>query len=332
MTRLRRHRRDHRARAPRKRRRRNLVKFIPSADSDFAHTANQFATKIATNPPLFGLNTDDATCITDAVNAYRTTLAVAINHRTRTIEVVDHKDAARKSAEEVVRRFANIIRANPDVSVLDKKRLRIKQRPTKLKHRSCPSNPPMLQFIGTGDGVAAASIMGAAGGVHVLKFFDYESTNIKEVGKIRRAKPECVVRLELFVGLVPMGQPIPKHPGECFRSGGFMTYMRSFTKSPMEVNFPIPAEPMFVVYWAKWADSAGNTSRFSKTCVARVEGWSHADGVRGHELPAGHELQQIETKCLIVQLPEYALPMGVGDAEDVVEEMRMLPVEVSSSP
>jgi len=33
---------------------------------------------------------------------------------------------------------------------------------------------------------------------------------------------------------------------------------------------------MLVVYWARWADATGEVSRFSETCVARVEGWSGA--------------------------------------------------------
>ncbi len=38
---------------------------------------------------------------------------------------------------------------------------------------------------------------------------------------------------------------------------------------------PLASEPMRVVYWARWADSAGNVGPFSATAVGWIEGGSH---------------------------------------------------------
>ncbi len=38
----------------------------------------------------------------------------------------------------------------------------------------------------------------------------------------------------------------------------------------------MPRRPMKVVYWARWADATGGVGPWSKTCVARVEGWHDA--------------------------------------------------------
>jgi hypothetical protein len=43
----------------------------------------------------------------------------------------------------------------------------------------------------------------------------------------------------------------------------------------------VPATPMLVVYWARWADAKGATGRFCPTVTARVEGWGEARTGRG---------------------------------------------------
>jgi hypothetical protein len=109
---------------------------------------------------------------------------------------------------------------------------------------------------------------------------------------------------------------------------------------------------MLVVYWGRWADSTGDVSRWSKPCVARVEGWSTAAGalppaLTGADraaLPAGEAearagqralTGRVETRYVFIhapttiagELPEASpppaqrlpqLPEGI-DAEDVVQ-------------
>jgi hypothetical protein len=70
----------------------------------------------------------------------------------------------------------------------------------------------------------------------------------------------------------------------------------------MEVQFPIPSEPMLFVYWARWADSTGEVSRWSKPCVARVEGWTSSMPA----LPEGGsalQARRVETKYVFIQTP-----------------------------
>jgi len=278
---LRRHRRDHRARAPKRIKRRNLVKFIPRADSDFAFVAHSvFLGYLKRDPAAHGVTIDDVETISKAVSEFRAALAKASVRRVRNPQLVMQKDVARAKAEAVVRRYANIIRANPKVSAMNKGLLRLKPRPKKLGKRKCPSHPPRLRFMGSGDGVAGGIAPGSGSGVHVLRFSDAEDGGVIvstwSYGKVRKAKPDGAVRLELYFDMIPQGEPVPVVPHE----RGWPKYLRSYTKSPMEVEHPIPSQPMLIVYWARWADSAGVTSRWSKTCVARVEGWS------SHSLPA----------------------------------------------
>ena len=341
----RRRRRDPRAKAPKRRKRRNLVKFIPEADSDFAFTALQFATILRADPAAHGLAEEDAASVEAAVEAFRAALIPALRKRSRTAEAVYAKDQARAKAEAIVRRYANIIRANPEVSATKKALLRIKERPARLRARVCPRRKPTLMYVATREGENGLLGRGMGSGVHLIKFFD-----VDEWGNYRRAKPEGAARLELFVGFVAPGEPIPKHPAEA--SGGWPLYLRSYTRSPAEVEFPMPRSgPMMVVYWGRWADATGEVGPFSATLEAHVEGWVEAGagtmavtGARSGEasraLPPGGdalaavaqiEARRVETKLIVVQSP-YALLEGVqagwpaleaADAESGADEALM---------
>lgn len=298
--------------------RRNLDKFVPRADSDFAFTAEHFARAIAADPEKHNLCQEDAAELTKTVAAYRKALALAIGAKTRGFGTIRDKDRARRKAEEIVRMYANVIRADPCVAKVDKMLLRIKQRPRKLKQRNCPKRPPVLRFLRSIDGIGHNAGVGNGSGVHVLEFRDVDDKLMPEGKNSRRAKPDGAVRLELFVDLIPVGEnagAVPKSPFDRVRAGrGWPWYLRSFTKSPMEVEFPLPAQPMLVVYWARWADATGDVSRFSKTCVARIEGWTpHANSLPSADqqttIIEPREAPRLEARCVIMQLP-YALPAG----------------------
>lgn len=327
MPRLRSHRRDRRARAPKRRKRRNLVKFIPEGDSDFALTASNFLSRLRSDPAGHDLAPEDVAEVEQAVTEYRSALAKSLLRHTRTKQTILLKDISREKCEQVIRRWANVIRANPDLDDVKKKILRLKPRPKKLKDRKCPQNPPELMFLGTGDGVAFEAGIGNGSGVHVLQWRANSSryAGDRETGQWRRARPDGATRMELFVDLVPMGQPIPRHPAELT---GRPWYLGSFTTSRMEVHFPIPSEPMLVVYWGRWADAKGRVGRFSRTCTARVEGWTQN---ARPALPQGSESPRIETKVVFVQvsrsepaaLPDYAGDDGLIDGRRAIEAMEV---------
>lgn len=333
MPKLRRQRRDHRARAPKNRRRRNLVKFIPEADSDFAFTASNFASHIRRNADVCNVSADEVAEIDKAVKGFRealTALLVARVGKGHSPQLRMRKDTARKKAEEIVRRYANIIRADPNVSEMNKTQLRLKAKPKKLGKRKCPRTPPTLQFLGSGDGVAGGVGIGSGSGVHVIQFVDQEQDAILVR---RKAKPDGAVRVELFFDMIPVGEPVPRLPNE----RGWPKYENSYTRSPMEVDFPIPSEPMLLVYWARWAGSACDVSRWSKPCVARVEGWtSHAlPQAKAAMLENGQRTlaaaTRVETKYVYIQTPIAGeLPDGLeGDAANeaiaALGQRQMLP-------
>ena len=227
-------------------------KFIPDSDSDFALMARNFALPIARDPARYFLSADDAQKITSAVGGFRDALVIATRPGTRTKIAIMAKDVARSEAERTVRKYANLSRANDRVSQVNKKLIAVRERPRRLRRRMCPKRPPHLRYRPSASGSAD---------VHLLEF--------REAFAARsRAKPFGAARLELFVGLIAPGQPVPESPAP---PGAW--YLRSFTTNPIRVKFPVSQEPMLVVYWGRWADATGDVGPWSATVPARVEGW-----------------------------------------------------------
>lgn len=304
-------RKDHRARAGKRIRRRNLAKFIPSSDSDFAMTGRNFVNYLRIHADACHVTSDTIADLDRAVTHFRGCLAVTQVSQDRNTMAVIRKNEARLVAAEAVSAVADVIRADRNIDLLHKRMLRIKVKPKRMKQRNCPVRPPMLQFVGTDDGQGLSAGMGGGSGVHIIKFFDTDG-----FGVMKRAKPDGAARLELFIDYVPEGAPIPTHPAQ---QRGWHNYVGSFTKSPMRVEFPVPRNgAMLIVYWARWADATGAVGKFSKTCVARMEGWSSSPVARAElETQAQHSLvdtlgsQELEAKFVVIQAP-LQLPEAHG--------------------
>jgi hypothetical protein len=242
--------------------RRSADKFIPPKDGDFCVMANGFARTIGDDPARFGMSADDAAEVIAAARAFDEARQADECEATSTRLTTLAKNDARQAAERIVRRIANQIRGDSHVSDSDKLSLRIEQRPATLARRKCPQTAPALLFEGSNSGKGAS---GELRDLHVIRFFD-------AIGTGTLAKPEGAERLELFVELVARDERVPAHPGEL--TGGRAWYLRSFTRSPMRIEFPMPAAPRLVVYWGRWAGAGGEVGPWSETLVTRVEGWT----------------------------------------------------------
>jgi hypothetical protein len=237
-------------------------KFIPNSDYKFRHMAKQLRKAVLPDPAKYMLTREDAEALDQAVTRFDADLNLARGNATSNALLVMRKNLSRKAAEIQVRRCANVIRASDRISVSDKLIAGVSERSKSSGVRKCPEQPPILKFKGSETDSAPG------GGVHVLCY--------KIGNDIQgRQKPHGASRAELFVDLVMPGDPVPEFPGQYL--GGRPWYLRSYTKSPIRVLHPVPPVPMLVVYWARWADARGNVGPFSKTCVARVEGFTSAN-------------------------------------------------------
>jgi len=232
-------------------------KFIPDSDSEFAIMARSFANGIAKDPARYKISEEDSQMISRVVQEYRDALCTATAHGTRTVAAIGLKDEVRKKCEDVVREFGNFIRANRQISSADKIGVCVKERSKRLRPRTCPQTAPRLKFVST------TLPDGSPSGTHILRYHD-------GFGPGSRAKPDGAVRIELFADLVAPDEPVPEFPGQY--PTGRPTYVRSFSKNPIEVPYPEPTTPMLLCYWARWADASGDVGPWSKTLITRVWG------------------------------------------------------------
>jgi len=158
---------------------------------------------------------------------------------------------------------------------------------------------------------------GECPGRHIVEFSDLnaEGTN---------RKPAGAARLELFAELVPPdveeNEGIPRHPADLT---GRPLYMGSFTRSPMEVEFPVSMSgPMRVVYWGRWADAKGKWGPFSEVCTARLEG-GNPRALPQTLREAAVKITDVRVRYIYVQAP-HLLP--------VVQEMKRVGPGIAGLP
>jgi hypothetical protein len=293
-------------------------KFIPDGDSDFARMARQFAQRLVDDPAKYHVELETAREIAEAVEAYRAALAANLDRVTKSLATVLRKDGTRAVAERLIREAANRIRVNKQIDPLAKGLVKLKERAARPKRRECPQTPPALTFVGP------VPYSNTADGKHVIRFrdpFGRDGTS---------AKPHGATRIELYVDLVPPGEAIPSWPG--VRWGGRTWYLRSFTRSPMTVEYPKCDGPMRVVYWARWADATGKQGPWSPTLATRVEGYDLAVRAARQLGQRPHE-QTIIITSGVKQLPAVSAvePPDLVDVNRIDDERRMLPDETAEA-
>lgn len=279
-------------------------RFIPDGDSDFANKARNFASRLKEDPQRYAVSAEDAERVEQAVVRFREALAKSLNRFTRSMQMTRQKDDARVEAEKIVRKFGNLIRLNDQISAADKIRVGIHEKAKRSRNARKIVTAPYLRFLRTTGDDRSCEPM------HILEFRE-------DLNAGGRARPDGAVRIELFFEMVHPDAPIPNHPAEI---SGWPKYLGSYTRSPMRVAFPIPDQPMRVVYWAQWADAQGNVGPLCRAVKARVEGYENG----GMALPRGNGSKQRQKIAITSAMK--ALPHAGPKIEAVsVGVARLLP-------
>ena len=235
-------------------------RMVPTNEAEFLQKARNLANNISQDPARYGIPQADADAMQAAAERFAAAHQAAYRGN-RTREQVEEKRLARAEAKRMFVRCVNLVRLNESADASTRYLVGIKDRPKRLKSAACPLEAPRLRFL------RAIHEAGAVP-VHELDFRSMVWT---------QTRPEGAVRLELFIDLIPPGEPIPKHPGA--NHGSRPWYLRSYTRSPIRLTPPMARVPMRVVYWARWADSTGNVGPFSATAVAWMEGGEYLPSI-----------------------------------------------------
>lgn len=215
--------------------------FIPSSDANALLWLQAFANGIAANFATYQLVLADSTTISNAVNDYAAALALATANATRTSSTIIAKDAARESAEAVVRQFAILIKYNDGIS--DEAKNDIGVRPVN------PSKSP----INVPDSSPLLNILGATPGSQTLRFSDTSTPDTP-------AKPFGASQLLLFVAI----------KDEITDNEDDAKFIGLYSRNPVAVGFVPEDDGKMATYFARWCDLKGQTGPWSLPVSMRI--------------------------------------------------------------
>jgi hypothetical protein len=165
------------------------MSYLPASDSNFAAWLLNFSTLLTAAPATYGLTAPDAVIVAGVESAFSAALTTATDPSTRTPAAVAAKDAARASAEAVVRPFAVSISLNPAVLVEDKVAIGVTVRSTTPTPVPAPVVAPSIELI-----KATPLVM---------------QLQVRPVGSSSKAKPPGCIAIEIArsVGTVAATDP-----------------------------------------------------------------------------------------------------------------------------
>ncbi|MDQ3441873.1 MAG: hypothetical protein M3478_16140, partial [Planctomycetota bacterium] len=287
-------------------------KFIPDSDVEFANKARNFAAQVSEDPARYHLPEADAQAIAQAVAAFARAHSANAPRQTRSSATAIRKNTARAEAERLIRKAGNLIRVNEQISAGDKVNVGVREKPTKLRKRDCPQTRPVLRLVAGKRGWEVHNNR------HLIRFADSTRAHSE-------AKPDGAARLELFVGVIPAGEMAPDAPSPRF--GGHPMYLRSYSRSPIDVDYPKFAGPVQVVYWGRWASATGETGPFSRTLAVPVDAFAQQPA-----LPDRTNRGLAEQQTVFVTTVRRELPHCVEAVEaTAVESSRLLPVTLDKT-
>lgn len=202
--------------------------YIPASDAGFDTWLNNFATLIAATPTVYGLVAGDATAITAQKTAWNTAYALVVNPATKTSVTVAGKDAARATAEAVVRPYAVQISNNSGVDPSDKTAVGVTVKKTIPTPVPPPTTSPTL------------SLVTATPLAHQLAYRDTSTPTSK-------SKPAGAIQIQLnrAVGIAFTVDPEAA------------SFYGMWTKSPNVSSFDAGQAGMKCTYFARWVTRGG---------------------------------------------------------------------------
>ena len=201
--------------------------YIPPADADFATWLANFDALLTANPTDFGLDAADAAVVAPVAATFAAAYPISQDPATRTPVTVAAKDAARASAEAVVRPFAVRVSQNAAVTNANKAAIGVTVRTAVPTPIPPPVDAPTLGFE------KATPLQLQA---------TYEVA-----GSVGKSKPFGSVGVEIATAI---GVAHTVDPSAA-------TYRKTVTKSPFRLNFTSPDQGQKLTVFARFVTRSG---------------------------------------------------------------------------
>lgn len=205
---------------------------MPPKDADFDAWLTNFSALITATPTAYGLTAPDAVAIAAQQTAFASALATATDPSTRTPPAVAAKDAARATAQAVVRPFAQNVKLNPSVTNMQRSDLGL----------SIDSFPPTP--IPAPTTAPALVLVAATPQTHQLRYYDSTTPATK-------AKPYGVKGIEIRRAV---GTAVAVDPDTA-------AYYTTWGKSPNLSFFGALEVGKIATYWGRWTTTSGPGGR-----------------------------------------------------------------------
>lgn len=202
--------------------------YLPATDAAFDAWLTNFSTLITAAPTDYGLVSGDATTIAAQRTAYHTAFLAATTPATRTPVTIADKDAARTTAEAVIRPFAVQISRNPAVSNMDKTAVGVNLPNSARTPIPAPTTQPALILVSA---------------VHNAQLLSYKDTATPTT----KAKPFGATGLELrqAIAVAPTTDP------------DAAPLLAIVTKSPVNIGTSSADVGKIATYFARWITRGG---------------------------------------------------------------------------
>lgn len=203
------------------------MSYIPAPDAAFNDWLQNFSGLLTGAPATYGLTAPDAVLVAAEASAFDSALTLSTDPATRTPVSVAAKDAARASAEFVVRPYAVGISLNPSVTNGDKVAIGVTVRSNIPTPIPAPVTPPTI------------SLISATPLVHQLQ--------IRPVGASNKAKPPGCIAIEIArsVGTVAATDP------------NQLAIVGQYGKTPLLQNFQSGDQGKICTYAARYRTRSG---------------------------------------------------------------------------
>ena len=202
--------------------------YIPAPDAQFDAWLNNFSTLLTAAPATYGLTAGDAIAVAAVTATWNPAYAAAVNPPTRTSVTIAAKDAARVTAEALVRPLAQTISKNAGVTNNAKTAIGVN-----LTNQSRTPVPPPTTVPGL---TLVASI-------HFQQTLAYRDTTTPT----SKSKPPGAIGVDMRMqlGIAPGTMPDNAAP------------LTVATKSPVVISFTSQDVGKYATYWARWQTRSG---------------------------------------------------------------------------
>lgn len=218
--------------------------YIPNADAEFSAWLANFETYAAANLAGLGLVAGDVAPITAARTDWETKLAAHVAAAAAAQSARQAKDASRATAEGLVRPLVRRLQAAAAVDDAERAALGI----TVPDATPTPAGPPTTRPVVKLD--AAERLR------HTVHFSDAATPT-------RKAKPAGVQGAEIWVAVLPVGQPPPSDPS-AFR------FETLDTRTPHTIEFDGADGGQNAHYILRWVSTRGEKGPWSETATATI--------------------------------------------------------------